>query len=115
METEKRLVEYICRTRYEDFPSEPLDTVKKMLLTVLGTALAGSTAEGCEALAAFYRGTGGRAEATVWVHGAKIPANEAAFVNGVMARALDFCDAMAPGLHIGSSAVPAARREVAGV
>jgi hypothetical protein len=33
-------------------------------------------------------------------------AGNAAFLNGVMARSLDFYDAMSPGLHIGSSAVP---------
>jgi 2-methylcitrate dehydratase PrpD len=56
----------------------------------------------------FYRGTGGREEATILIHGGKIPAQNAAFVNSVMARALDFCDAMAPGVHIGSAAVPSA-------
>jgi len=30
------------------------------------------------------------------------------FVNSVMARAMDFCDAMSPGIHIGSSSVPGA-------
>ncbi|MFH1125415.1 MAG: MmgE/PrpD family protein [Pseudomonadota bacterium] len=27
-------------------------------------------------------------------------------MNSTMARALDFCDAMSPGIHIGSSSVP---------
>ena len=59
---------------------------------------------------------GGRQEATILVHGDRIPAHDAAFVNAVMARALDFCDAMAPGAHIGAATVSAslAAAELAG-
>lgn len=108
MESERKLVEYICTSSFEDIPPEPLDVVKNMVLTVLGTTIAGAKAEGCEPLVDFYRGLGGAAEATILNYGGKIPAENAALVNGVMARALDFCDAVEPGLHIGSSVVPAA-------
>lgn len=117
METEKKLAEYVFGTDFGDIPREPLGVVKNMILTVLGTTIAGAKAEGCEELVDLYKGLGGTEEATILIHGGKIPAENAAFVNGVMARALDFCDAMAPGLHIGSSAVPAAlaAAELAGV
>jgi 2-methylcitrate dehydratase PrpD len=108
MESERKLVEYICKSSFEDIPAGPLDVVKNMVLTVLGTTIAGARAEGCEPLVDFYRGLGGTAEATILNYGGKIPAENAALVNGVMARALDFCDAVEPGLHIGSSVVPAA-------
>ena len=108
METEKKIVEYICSSKFEDLPPEPLSVVKNMVLTVLGTTIAGASAEGCEPLVRLYRELGGAAEATILNHGGKIPAENAALVNGVMARALDFCDAVEPGLHIGSSVVPAA-------
>lgn len=108
MEIEKKLVEYICTSNFKDIPPQPLSVVKNMVLTVLGTTIAGAHAEGCEPLVDLYRGLGGNAEATILNHGGKIPAENAAFVNGVMARALDFCDAVEPGLHIGSSVVPAA-------
>lgn len=108
MEIEKKLVEYICTSNFKDIPPQPLSVVKNMVLTVLGTSIAGAHAEGCEPLVDLYRGLGGHAEATILNHGGKIPAENAAFVNGVMARALDFCDAVEPGLHIGSSVVPAA-------
>jgi 2-methylcitrate dehydratase PrpD len=42
------------------------------------------------------------------VLGDKVPAENAAMVNAVMSRALDFCDAIAPGPHIGSSIIPVA-------
>lgn len=108
METERKLVEYILGTNFGDIPQEPLSVVRNMVLTVLGTTIAGAKAEGCEALTDLYKGLGGTEEATILIHGGKIPAENAAFLNGVMARALDFCDAMSPGLHIGSSTVPSA-------
>ncbi|MBW1705721.1 MAG: MmgE/PrpD family protein [Deltaproteobacteria bacterium] len=108
MEAETRLVEYLTRTDFESIPREPLNTIKDMILGVLGTTVAGSSSEGCEEMVAYHRSMGGREEGTIFVHGGKIPATNAAFVNSVMARALDYCDAMAPGVHIGSSAVPVA-------
>ena len=40
--------------------------------------------------------------------GDRLPAAAAARFNGTLCRALDYCDAMAPGPHIGSSLLPAA-------
>jgi len=108
MEVERKIVDYLIETGFEAIPKEPLGTIRNMVLRVLGTTIAGSSAEGCAEMVEFYRGTGGREEATILIHGGKIPAQNAAFVNSVMARALDFCDAMAPGVHIGSAAVPSA-------
>ncbi|RLB07566.1 MAG: MmgE/PrpD family protein [Deltaproteobacteria bacterium] len=108
MELEKRLVDYIFRTKFEDIPQGARSVVKNMILTILGTTIAGATAEGCEALVEFVREVGGKEEATILIHGGRVPAQNAAFVNSVMARALDFDDAMAPGIHIGASAVPTA-------
>ena len=51
---------------------------------------------------------GWKKEATILVYGGKVPAYNAVLANSVMARALDFCDAMSPGLHVGSSALPVA-------
>lgn len=108
METEKRLAEYIYQTNLDDIPQDALEIVRNMVLTVFGTTIAGATTEGCVALAEFYAGMEGKREATIFIHGGKIPAQNAAFVNSIMARALDFDDAMAPGMHIGASAVPTA-------
>lgn len=108
MEVERKIVDYLINTSFEAIPWEPLETVRNMVLRVLGTTIAGSSAEGCEAMVDFYTGMGGREEATIFIHGRKVPAQNAAFVNSIMARSLDFCDAMAPGVHIGSSAIPAA-------
>jgi 2-methylcitrate dehydratase PrpD len=108
MSIEHDLVRFVCHTAYKDLKPEPLDTIKNQLLTVLGTTIAGSTQAGCQTLIDFYLSQGGKQEATILIYGGRIPAQAAALVNGVMARALDFDDAMAPGVHIGASTVPAA-------
>ncbi len=108
MSIEQELVSFVCRTAYEDLKPEPLRTIKNQFLTVLGTTIAGSTQAGCQTLIDFYRSQGGKQEATILIYGGRIPAQAAALVNGVMARALDFDDALTPGVHIGASTVPAA-------
>ena len=116
MDVEKALVNYIVHTNFDDIPNGPLDTIRNMVLTVLGTTVAGARAEGCEPLVRFYKEMGGNQEATILMHGGRVPAQNAVLVNSVMARALDFDDAMAPGIHIGASAVPTsfAAAELAG-
>jgi 2-methylcitrate dehydratase PrpD len=108
MEAERRLAEFICRTAYDDLPSKAVNVIRNQFLAVLGATIAGARAEGCETVAKIAKEIGGKEEASILMHGGKVPANQAAFVNGVMARALDFCDALAPGAHIGSAVVPAA-------
>lgn len=109
MTPEEKLARFVAESRLDAVGAEALDVTKRILLTVLGTAVAGARESGVgEALTVYGdaqpRGQG----ATVLVHDVQLPAANAAAVNGLMARALDFCDAMAPGLHIGSSLVPAA-------
>jgi 2-methylcitrate dehydratase PrpD len=108
MSIEQELVRFVCHATYKDLNPEPLGTIRNQLLTVLGTTIAGSTQAGCQTLIDFYLSQGGKQEATILIHGGRIPAQAAALVNGVMARALDFDDALAPGVHIGASTVPAA-------
>jgi 2-methylcitrate dehydratase PrpD len=108
MELEKKLAQYVAETGFDDLPKEAIGTIKNVVLTVLGTTIAGATAEGCEALVNQAKEWGGKEEATILIHGGKVPAYNAALVNSAMARALDFCDAMAPGVHVGSSSIPTA-------
>ncbi|HUL30400.1 MAG TPA: MmgE/PrpD family protein, partial [Thermodesulfobacteriota bacterium] len=108
MELEKVLSEYVSDSTFEDLPKAPVDTIKKMILTILGTTVAGAMAEGCEAVVHQVKQWGGKDEATILIHGGRVPAYNAAFANSVMARALDFCDGMVPGIHLGASCVPTA-------
>jgi 2-methylcitrate dehydratase PrpD len=108
MKFEKQIVDYVINTKLEDVPPAAIDTVRKMLLAAVGTIIAGAQADGCQALAEFYRAEGGVPEASLLLYGEKLPAHNAVFVNAMMARALDFGDAIAPGPHIGSSIIPVA-------
>ncbi|HEY3276954.1 MAG TPA: MmgE/PrpD family protein [Syntrophorhabdaceae bacterium] len=108
MGAEQKLVEFVYQTGYNDLPPSAVKVIKNQLLAVLGTTVAGAYAEGCETVVNMAKKTGGREESSILIHGGRVPSQHAAFVNGVMARALDFCDALAPGAHIGSAAIPAA-------
>jgi 2-methylcitrate dehydratase PrpD len=108
MEPEARLSDFIANFPYDAIPDATLVVVKRVVLTAFATAVAGAGEEGCDLLRESLIARGGRPEATTFVFHDRLPATSAALINGVMCRALDYCDAMAPGIHIGSSLVPAA-------
>lgn len=107
-EIEEKLIDYIVNTQYEDIPTEVIAMAKNLTLTIMGTTIAGAMLEGCEALVEQIKGWGGKKEASILLHGGKVPAHNAALVNSYMARALDSDDGIRPGMHVGASAVPAA-------
>lgn len=108
MNAEERIVDYIGSTSFDDLSSAAVETVRNMVRADIGTIIAGAHADGCRALVEHCRQQGGSREATLLVHGGLVPAQNAALANAVMSRALDFCDAIAPGAHIGSSIIPVA-------
>ena len=108
METEKKLAQFISDTEFADLPRDSLHAIKNVVLNVLGATIAGSAREGCEAVINRVKEWGGREEATILIHGGKVPAYNAVLANSFMARALDIDDAMFPGMHVGASTVPTA-------
>jgi 2-methylcitrate dehydratase PrpD len=108
MKIEAQLAEFVCTLRPEHVPAAAQRVLRQMLMAVCGTALAGAAEDGIAALRALLRERGGAPEATTFVFGDRLPASAAARFNGTLCRALDYCDAMAPGPHIGSSLLPAA-------
>ena len=108
MKTEEKFVKFICKTKFSDLPPIMLEVIKKQVLTIIGTTIGGASAEGCDTVVKLARELGGKEEASILIYGGKVPAQQAAFVNGTMARALDFCDALAPGPHIGAATIASA-------
>jgi 2-methylcitrate dehydratase PrpD len=108
MTIESLLAEFVCTLRSEDVPASAQRIVRLMALAVGGTALAGAGEDGIAALRGLLVERGGAPQATTLVFGDRVPAAAAAQFNGTLCRALDYCDAMAPGPHIGSSLFPAA-------
>jgi len=105
---ENAFVDFIVGGDFHDLPAEAVGMIKKVVLNDLGAVVGGATSEGCPELLEMVTRWGGREEATVLVHGQRVPAHNAALVNGVMMRALDIDDHMPPGMHVGGSALPAA-------
>jgi 2-methylcitrate dehydratase PrpD len=108
MNIEQRFADFVCTLQAGDVPPDAQRIVGLVLLAATGAAVAGAAEDGIEPLRALLRERGGVAQATSFVYGDKLPAASAAQLNGTMCRALDYCDAMAPGIHIGSSLIPAA-------
>ena len=108
MSNEQALARFIVGLKAADASLAAQRVARNLLLAVSGTAIAGAAEDGCQALRQLLVNGGGPGQATVWSWGDRLPVAAAAYMNGVMCRALDYCDAMAPGLHIGSSLVPAA-------
>jgi 2-methylcitrate dehydratase PrpD len=60
MESERLVARYVTDTAYEELPEKPVTIAREVMLTVLGTTIAGANAEGCEALVRQVRQWGGR-------------------------------------------------------
>lgn len=108
MQPEQQLARFVTGVQVEQVGEQALRTTRRVLLAAIGTGIAGAGEDGIAELRALLRDRGGKAEARSLVFGDVLPGMAAAQLNGTMCRALDYCDAMAPGIHIGSSLVPAA-------
>ena len=107
MSSEQLLASFIQNVNYSDLDEETIKTVKLQMTAFFGAMIAGS-ASGAAAAADFACDMGGKPEATVFIKGGRVPAQQAAFANATMGRALDIDDHISPGAHIGAAAIPAA-------
>ena len=115
-ETQK-LIHNVLDTRYEAFNKEVLRDAKRQIIDLIGVMISGSDGPGNSALFDLVRQWGGKGEATILVHGDKVPLPHAAMMNSLQGRSYDFeCtgpdafgqnEGMFPG-HVQSSTVPAA-------
>lgn len=105
---EQTIATFITRLRFADVPPQAQRVVRQVVLAVCGTGIAGAREDGIQALRGLLLQAGGAPQATLFVYGDKLPAAAAAQFNGTLCRALDFCDAMAPGPHFGAALFPAA-------
>lgn len=85
----------ILETRFENFDEETLENAKYRIIDVVGCAIGGTRADGNEGLVRLVKDWGGRQDASILVHGIKVPAHNAAMVNSIMARSFDF-EALVP-------------------
>ena len=94
----------ILETRFENFDPETIENARYRIIDVLGCGVGGANAAGNAALVKLVKDWGGKQEASILVHGGKVPAHNAAMVNSIMARSFDF-EALVP--QIDGADIPA--------
>ncbi len=101
------LLDFVNDSEFRNLPKDAVDAAKHLLIDTIGVAMAGSSAEGIRPAVELMKGWGGKEESTLWVYGSRLPSLHAAFINGMMAHALDFDDCHASaGIHLGASVIP---------
>ncbi len=105
----QRYAEWGARVLREGAPADVRDSVEQRVLDVLGLQLGALPLETSAAAIRFARAQGGSAQASATGVEERLPATQAAFVNGVLAHSLDYDDTHLPSiLHPSASVVPAA-------
>lgn len=89
---EDSLVDFLQGLRLSDIPADTRDHVKQNFLDTLGSALAGTAAEGTSNLVDQVREWGGHAQSVIIGFPDRVNFLEAALVNTTMARALELDD-----------------------
>ena len=92
MAATEAIARFLVSTSYDDLPAEAVEAARRAVLDTLGVALAGSREEAGRLVEALAAEAGGAPQAAVWGRPLRLPATEAALVNGVFAHALDFDD-----------------------
>jgi 2-methylcitrate dehydratase PrpD len=110
----EKLVASALETRFEDIPQDALEATKYRIIDTLGCLIGGATDTGNPELVNLVKNQGGIGEATVLIHGGKVPVASAALVNCIMARSFDFepvsplVDGFSCPGHISGTTVPSA-------
>jgi len=89
---EDRFVSYLSETTFDNITQEAIEAARRSILDTLGVIVAGSNGEDIASLLGLLQSLGGPAEATVLVHGMRLPVIHATWANGAMARAREFDD-----------------------
>lgn len=84
------LSENVLAVRFSDLDDRTVENAKNRMIDILGCAIGGANAAGNRGLINTVRKWGGNPEATILVHGGKVPAGNAAMVNSILCRSYDF-------------------------
>lgn len=101
--------EFAARAAFDDVPAEVLERARHLVLDAVGLAFASTAypfpAVALQALSAF----GGAGEQPVLGMAERLPARDAAVLNGVLIHGMDFDDTHIPAVtHVSAAALPAA-------
>ena len=93
MPNTKKIIDFICETKYETIPPEVIENAKGRILDCIGVAFIGGTESIGRILKDFIREDGaGRPEATVVGANMKTDVMNASFANGILMDAIDYND-----------------------
>lgn len=88
----QQIAEWVHAVRFEDLSDRAIEMAKTILYDSLGCALGGSKTNDVGIMRDYLLAKGGTGEATVIGVGTRLPAVEAALLNALMVRALDYND-----------------------
>lgn len=92
MSISRQMAEFAARLQFEDIPPAAVREARRFLLDSMGCALAAVHSEDMQAMFRFTQKLGGAPEATVIGSGLKTNAPNAALMNCLLTRALDYND-----------------------
>ena len=105
----QQLASFAAGTTYDDLPQDVVESVKMRVMDTLGIAVAAAPLDTSRASRRWAKEQGGVQAASAVGVEQRLPANLAAFVNGVLAHSLDYDDTHLPSvLHPSAAVVPAA-------
>jgi len=102
-----RIAAFTVKARYDALPAKTLEWAKTAILDCLGVAIAGSREESSRICAELARNEKAKEETTVYGHGFRSSAVQAAFVNGISAHATDFDHSFVIGGQPSAPIIPA--------
>ncbi|MEM2211430.1 MAG: MmgE/PrpD family protein [Nitrososphaerales archaeon] len=88
----ERLANWVKSLTFKEIPNEVIENVKLRFLDTIGICLASSTMNFAKIVAEVVKAWGGKEESSLIGFKGKLPAPNAALVNGLMAHGLDFDD-----------------------
>jgi len=88
----RQIAEFAVNLKYEDLPKEVIHEVKRYLYDSIGCAFGAYNTKDVRIIYDICKEMGGKEEATLIGFGERLPAANAALVNSLMIRSLDFND-----------------------
>lgn len=105
----RRYADFCTGLRFDDLPEPVVEQAKRAVLDLVGVALGGAVMPFPRIVASYVAELGGAPQATALGLATRVPAPQAALVNGVCAHALDMDDGHRyAAAHPGSPTIPAA-------
>jgi 2-methylcitrate dehydratase PrpD len=86
----EKLAANVLETRFENFEQATLENAKNRIIDTVGCLIGGANDPSNLELVNLLKDYGGKEEATILIHGGKVPAGNAAMINSIMARSFDF-------------------------